>query len=72
MHMGDVWDFLVHFLLFQRPPLWPGALVQLEKVNVPPSFRDGGAWEQGDAHGGRVGTSKFYGNVDGGCRGPCL
>jgi hypothetical protein len=29
---------------------------KFNKVHFPPSFRDGGAWEQGNAHGGCVGA----------------
>ena len=30
-------------------------------TNVPPSFRDGGAWERGNTHWGRVETPQNFG-----------
>jgi hypothetical protein len=37
-----------------------------QKTNVPPRLRDGGAWEQGDAQGGRVAAPPKFGEIHGG------
>ena len=41
--------------------LLPVAFRHLCNISVPPSFQDGGAWERGNAHWGRVETPQNFG-----------
>jgi hypothetical protein len=52
-----------HSLLFS---LLKFSLGELQKVNVPPRLRDGGAQKREDAQGGRVGEPPNFGEIHGG------